>query len=128
MSINYLFTDKAPKPIGPYSQAVECGDFVYISGQIPLHYESGEVAGDDIAVQTKAALANLRAILENAGLDFNSLVKTTVFLTNINNFSKFNEIYQQELSGAAPARSVVEVSALPKKVLVEIEAVAYKCK
>ena len=128
MSISYLFTDKAPKPIGPYSQAVEAGPFVYISGQIPLHHESGEVIGDDIATQTKTALTNLRAILENAGLDFHSVVKTTVFLTDINNFGKFNEIYQQELSGAAPARSVVEVSALPKKVLVEIEAVAYKCK
>jgi len=128
MSINYLFTDIAPKPIGPYSQAVECGDFVYISGQIPLCPNSGEVVGDDIAAQTKMALANLKAILENASLGFCSLVKTTVFLTDINNFSKFNEIYQQELGEAAPARSVVEVSALPKKVLVEIEAVAYKCK
>jgi len=128
MSINYLFTDTAPKPIGPYSQAVECGDFVYISGQIPLCPKSGEVAGDDITAQTKTALSNLKAILENAGLGFKSIVKTTVFLTDINNFGKFNEIYQQELKEAAPARSVVEVSALPKKVLVEIEAVAYKCK
>ncbi|MCL2688529.1 MAG: Rid family detoxifying hydrolase [Chitinispirillia bacterium] len=127
MNINYLFTDKAPKPIGPYSQAVEAGDFIYISGQIPLCPESGEVIGVDIAGQTKAALANLKMILENADLNFYSLVKTTVFLTDINNFSKFNEIYQQELGGAAPARSVVEVSALPKKVLVEIEAAAYKC-
>jgi len=128
MSVNYLFTEKAPKPIGPYSQAVEAGPFVYISGQIPLHHESGEVVGDDVVTQTKTALANLKAILENVSLDFQSLVKTTVFLTDMNNFSKFNEIYQQELSGAAPARSVVEVSALPKGVLVEIEAVVYKCK
>jgi len=128
MNVNYLFTDKAPKPIGPYSQAVEVGSFVYISGQIPLHHESGDVVGDDVTTQSKVALANLRAILENAGLDFHSLVKTTVFLTDMNNFSKFNEVYQQELSGAAPARSVVEVSALPKSVLVEIEAIAYKCK
>ena len=128
MSVSYLFTDKAPKPIGPYSQAVEAGPFVFISGQIPLNYESGEVAGDDIAVQTKTALTNLKAVLENAGLGFHSLVKTTVFLTDINNFGKFNEIYERELAGAAPARSVVEVPALPKKVLVEIEAVAYKCK
>jgi len=128
MSINYLFTDNAPKPIGPYSQAAKAGQFIYISGQIPLCPKSGEVFGDDITAQTKMALSNLRVILENAGLGFNSVVKTTVFLTDINNFSKFNEIYQQELGGAAPARSVVEVSALPKKVLVEIEAVAYKCK
>jgi len=128
MSINYLFTDNAPKPIGPYSQAVECGDFVFISGQIPLCPNSGEVVGDDIAVQTRTALSNLKAILENAGLGFKNVVKITVFLTDINNFGKFNEIYQQELNEAAPARSVVEVSALPRGVLVEIEAVVYKCK
>jgi len=128
MSVRYLFTDKAPKPIGPYSQAVECGQFVFISGQIPLHPQSGEVAGDNIAAQTEMVLANLKAALEAAGADFTNLVKTTVFLTDMDNFSKFNEVYQQKLGGAAPARSVVEVSALPRKVLVEIEAVAYKCK
>ncbi|MDR0308171.1 MAG: Rid family detoxifying hydrolase [Chitinispirillales bacterium] len=126
MNTRYFFTDKAPKPIGPYSQAVEAGPFIYISGQIPLHYESGEVVGDDIATQAKTVLTNLKAVLNVAGLDFTNLVKTTVFLTDLTNFAQFNQIYQQELGNTAPARSVVEVSALPRGVLVEIEAVAYK--
>jgi 2-iminobutanoate/2-iminopropanoate deaminase len=121
-----ILTDKAPKPIGPYSQAVDTGSFVFISGQIPLGPKSGDVIGGDIEAQAEVALGNLKAVLEAAGLTLGNLVKTTVFLQDMGDFARFNRIYQDMLGGAAPARSVVEVSALPKGVLVEIEAVAWR--
>jgi len=124
MSIRPIFTDRAPQPVGPYSQAVEAAPFLFISGQIPLDPLNGTVVGSTTAEQAVAALSNLKAILSAAGLAPHNLVKTTVFLRNMADFSAFNEVYQRELGGAAPARSVVEVSALPKGVLVEVEAVA----
>jgi len=122
--ITYVFTDKAPKPIGPYSQAVDTGSLLFVSGCIPLDPATSEVVGTDIETQAGKALENLKAVLSAAGLTFDSLVKTTVFLQNMGDFSRFNGVYQNALGAAAPARSVVEVAALPKGVLVEIEAVA----
>lgn len=119
-----IYTENAPKPIGPYSQAIDTGTFVFVSGQIPLDPKSGEVVGDDIESQSKIALDNLRATLAAANLSFENIVKTTVFITDMKNFAKFNSVYQTAMDGCAPARSVVEVSALPKGVMIEIEAIA----
>jgi 2-iminobutanoate/2-iminopropanoate deaminase len=120
----YVFTDKAPKPIGPYSQAVDAGSLLFVSGCIPLDAVTGEVVGADIEAQAAKALDNLREVLAAAGLTFGSLAKTTVFLQNMGDFARFNQVYQSALGAVAPARSVVEVAALPKGVLVEVEAVA----
>lgn len=116
-------TKNAPAAIGPYSQAVAVGNLLYTSGQIPLDPETGAVAGDDIVTQTERAIANLGAVLAEAGSDFTKVVKTTCFLSDMKNFGIFNEIYAKYFT-SKPARSCVEVSALPKGVLVEIEAVA----
>ena len=116
-------TKKAPAAIGPYSQAIVAGNLVYTSGQIPLDPETGAVVGEDIVSQTEQAIANLAAILEEAGTDLTKVVKTTCFLTDLGNFSVFNGIYEKYFTGK-PGRSCVEVSKLPKGVLVEIEAVA----
>ncbi len=118
-----ISTDKAPAAIGPYSQAVAAGGLLFTSGQIPLDPETGAVVGDDIAAQTERVIANLGAVLEAAGADFTKVVKTVCFLSDMKNFAAFNEIYAKAFTGK-PARSCVEVSALPKGVLVEIEAVA----
>jgi 2-iminobutanoate/2-iminopropanoate deaminase len=125
-NLSVVYTDKAPKPIGPYSQGIDTGGAVFVSGQIPLDPVSGEVVGDDVETQVAAALCNLREVLAAAGLTFQNLVKTTVFLRDMKEFASFNGVYQGMLGGAAPARSVVEVSALPKGVLVEIEAIAWR--
>ncbi len=116
-------TKKAPAAIGPYSQAIAVGNLLYTSGQIPLDPATGAVDRDDIVTQTERAIANLGAVLEEAGTDFTKVVKTTCFLSDMKNFGVFNEIYAKYFT-SKPARSCVEVSALPKGVLVEIEAVA----
>jgi 2-iminobutanoate/2-iminopropanoate deaminase len=119
-----VHTHGAPQPIGPYSQAIDAYPFVFVSGQIPLDPASGELAGDTIETQALCALRNLKAVLAAAGLTPKNLVKTTVFIRSMADFSVFNALYNDELGGAKPARSVVEVSALPKGALVEIEAIA----
>jgi 2-iminobutanoate/2-iminopropanoate deaminase len=119
-----IFTPQAPKPIGPYSQAITASNLLFISGQIPLDPASGAVVGATIAEQARQALGNLKAILSSQSLGANALVKTTVFLRSMADFTAFNAVYEEALGGAKPARSVVEVSGLPKNVLVEIEAVA----
>ncbi len=119
-----IYTPNAPKPVGPYSQGVSSGDFVFISGQIPLDPASGAVTGATIADQARQALANLKAVLSSQSMGTDALVKTTVFLRSMADFAAFNAVYEEELCGARPARSVVEVAALPKNVLVEIEAIA----
>jgi 2-iminobutanoate/2-iminopropanoate deaminase len=119
-----LQTSAAPQPIGPYSQAIDTGALVFVSGQIPLDPVSGTVTGDSIEEQATRALMNLNAVLAAAGLTPGSLVKTTVFLRSMSDFAAFNAVYGRLLDGAKPARSVVEVSALPKGVMVEIEAIA----
>ena len=117
-------TPKAPAPIGPYSQAIRYGQFIYTSGQIPLDPQSGELVGDDIQTQTQCVLQNLQAVLESAGASFKSVIKTTVFLTQMSDFQAMNAIYASYFTGIAPARSTVAVAELPRKALVEIECVA----
>jgi 2-iminobutanoate/2-iminopropanoate deaminase len=124
MATSVVFTPNAPSPFGPYSQAIAAGQFLFISGQIPLDPASGQVINGAIAEQARQALKNLKAVLACQSLETTALVKTTVFLRSMADFAAFNSIYEEELSGAKPARSVVEVSGLPKNVLVEIEGVA----
>lgn len=120
-----LATENAPAAIGPYSQGMRCGDMVFISGQLPIDPTTGVFAGEDIASQTRQALTNIRAILKSDGLTMANIVKTTVLLKNINDFSAMNEVYAEFFEGAYPARAAFEVAALPKDSLIEIEAVAY---
>ena len=122
-----LATDKAPAAIGPYSQAVRCGDFVYVSGQLPIDPATGAFAGEGIADQTRQSLTNIKSILESEGLSMANVVKTTVLLKNISDFGAMNEVYATFFTGACPARAAFEVAALPKDALIEIDAVAY-CK
>ena len=121
--MNIIETKKAPAAIGPYSQAITTGGLIFTSGQIPIDPASGSIAANDIAGQARQAIQNLAAVLEAAGSGLDKVVKTTCFLTDINDFAVFNEIYA-ELFPGKPARSCVEVSNLPKGALVEIEAVA----
>jgi 2-iminobutanoate/2-iminopropanoate deaminase len=120
-----IHTNSAPEAIGPYSQAVEAGDFVYISGQIAINPQSGEVA-TGIVDQTKQVMKNIEAILKEVNLTFKNVVKFTIYTTSLKDFPTINETYAEFLSAPYPARATVEVSKLPKDVLVEIDAVAYK--
>ena len=118
-------TSKAPKAIGPYSQAIVENKVMYTSGQLPLDPETMEFAGSDIKSQTRQSLLNLQKILEEGGASLKSVVKTTCFLSDMNNFAQFNEVYSEFFgTDGAPARSCVEVARLPKDALVEVEAVA----
>lgn len=117
-------TEKAPAAIGPYSQAVKIGGLLFTSGQIPLDPISGIVVEGGIAPQTKRVMENLKAILEAAGLTFSSIVKTTVFLQNMEDFKVMNEVYGEYFIAHPPARSTIQVGRLPKDVLIEIEAIA----
>ena len=116
-------TLEAPAAIGPYSQAIKANGFLFISGQIPLT-PNGELVGDDIKTQTKQVLKNLKAILKEADLSLKDTVKTTIFLKSMDDFSIVNEIYAQAFGEHKPARSTIEISKLPKDVLVEIELIA----
>ncbi|EPH10379.1 RidA family protein [Campylobacter ureolyticus] len=116
-------TLEAPAAIGPYSQAIKANGFLFVSGQIPLT-PNGELAGDDIKTQTKQVLKNLKAILKEADLSLKDAVKTTIFLKNMDDFSVVNEIYAQAFKEHKPARSTIEISKLPKDVLIEIELIA----
>lgn len=117
-------TDKAPKAIGPYSQAVAAGGFLFSSGQIPINPATGQIEVTDASNQARQVLENLKAVLEAYGLSFSSVVKTTVFIRNMDDFASINAIYGEYFKEPYPARSCVEVARLPKDVLVEIEAVA----
>ncbi|NLY17542.1 MAG: RidA family protein [Clostridiaceae bacterium] len=119
-------TDKAPKAIGPYSQGIDTGMFIFSSGQIPINPSSGEVAGENIEEQTRQVLDNLKNVLLTGGSDLSKVIKTTVFIKDMNHFSKVNEIYAQYFSEPYPASSCIEVSRLPWDVLIEIAAVALK--
>ncbi|AYU53970.1 RidA family protein [Staphylococcus debuckii] len=121
--MNTIHTNKAPEALGPYSQAVVIGDLVYTSGQIPLN-EFGELVSNEIAVQTKQVLNNIGHVLEAAGADFDSVVKTTIFIADMDDFQYINEVYGQFFNAHRPARSCVEVARLPKDVKIEIEAIA----
>jgi 2-iminobutanoate/2-iminopropanoate deaminase len=119
-------TESAPAPFqgAPYSQAIKANGFVFVSGQLGLKPDHAEMVGDSIAEQTEQVLTNLRAILEAAGSGLDRLVKTTVFLQNLDDFAAMNEVYKQHVGTEPPARSTVEVAKLPSGALVEIEAVA----
>lgn len=119
-----VFTNKAPEAIGPYSQAIIAGDFLYASGSIGIDPQSGEVVGG-IEEQTKQVMENLREVLKEGGASFSQVVKFTIYLKSMDDFATVNEIYGSYLEKPYPARATVEVSRLPKDVLVEIDAVAY---
>ena len=124
MSKDVISTSKAPAAIGPYSQAVRWGDLIFVSGQIPIDPATGQVVGDDVAAQTERVLKNLAAILEAAGASLGQVLKTTVYLRDLNDFGKMNEVYARFFSEQPPARATVQVARLPRDVSVEIEAVA----
>lgn len=117
-------TDKAPRAIGPYSQAIQAGGFLFCSGQIPLDPVTGELKGGGIREQTEQVLDNIAAILDAAGLTFADVAKTTIFLVDLAHFAEVNEIYGRRFAADPPARSTVEVQGLPRGALVEIEVVA----
>lgn len=120
-----LSTKKAPSAVGPYSQGIlASGDLLFVSGQIPIDPTTGSIVADDIESQTRQSLKNLGAILSEAGADYDNVVKTTVFLSDMKNFAVMNEIYMEFFSHNCPARSAVQVARLPKNVKVEIEAIA----
>jgi 2-iminobutanoate/2-iminopropanoate deaminase len=119
-----VLTDRGPKPIGPYSQAIRANGFLYLSGQVALDPKTGELTGTDIRQQTQRTLENLKGILEAAGSNLHHVVKTTVFLKDMNDFAAMNEVYAKFFTLAPPARSTVQVARLPKDALVEIEVVA----
>lgn len=119
-----IFTKNAPEAIGPYSQAIVAGDFLYASGAIPINPETGEIV-EGIEKQTAQVMENLQAILKEAGASFSNVVKFTIYLQSMDDFAKVNEVYGSYLKKPYPARATIEVSRLPKDVLIEIDAVAY---
>ena len=119
-------SNNAPAAIGPYSQAVVAGDWVFLSGQIPLNPRSGEVIIGDIEAATDQVMQNLEAVLVEAGLTFDHVVKTTIYLTDLNDFVRVNAAYQKYFPANPPARSTVQVAALPRGVAVEVDAIALK--
>lgn len=121
MFIKAIKPENAPKAIGPYSPAVKLGDFVYLSGQVPFDPKTGEVVGTTIEEQTHQVMQNIEAVLADMGLSFRHIVKTTVFISDMEEFSRLNEVYGSYLSEPYPARSCVQVARLPKDVKVEIE-------
>ncbi|HET9431007.1 MAG TPA: RidA family protein [Chitinophagaceae bacterium] len=124
MTPSIINTRQAPQPIGPYSQAVLSGNFLFISGQICIDPVSGELKKKDLQEETHQVMHNLKAILQEAGLNFSHVVKTTIYLTDMNRFAEVNEIYGKYFMGNFPARETVQVSALPKFVNVEISMIA----
>ena len=121
-----ISTDKAPAAIGPYSQGIIAGNMLYASGQIPINPATGEIEGEDIKEQARLVMKNIGALLSAAGTDYTQVVKTTCFLADMNDFAAMNEVYASFFKEPFPARTTVEVARLPKDVLVEIEAIAYK--
>jgi 2-iminobutanoate/2-iminopropanoate deaminase len=119
-----LSTDRAPKAIGPYSQAIRVGQLLFLSGQVPLDPSTGQMVDGDVAAQTRRVMENLSAILQSAGLSFTAVVRTTIFLADMNDFAKVNEVYGSYFSEPYPARATVQVARLPKDARVEIDAVA----
>lgn len=117
-------TKSAPSPIGPYSQAIKANGFLFVSGQIPIDPANGTIAGGDIEAQTRQVMNNMAAILKAAGSGFDRVVKTTVFLANMEDFPRFNQVYGEFLGQSKPARATVEVARLPKDVLLQVDAIA----
>ena len=124
--VKTLHTEKAPAAVGPYSQATEVNGFIFTSGQIPLVPETGELVSDDIKKATARSLDNIKAILEEAGSSLDKVLKVNIFLDDVNDFAAVNEVYAEYFTEHKPARSCVEVANLPKKALIEIEAIAVK--
>lgn len=124
MKRKVIQTVKAPKAIGPYSQAIQAGSFLFLSGQIPLDPASGELVKGDIREQARRVLENLKGILESQNLGMEDMVKVTIFLKDMGNFSQMNEVYGTYFPSSPPARSTVEVARLPRDVEIEIEAIA----
>ena len=124
MTKTIISTEKAPGPVGPYSQAVRAGNMLFISGQIAIEPQSGTLVSGDVAQQTKRVMENLGAILHSQGLSFANLAKTTIYLKNLGDFESVNRIYSEYFDSGPPARACVEVSRLPKDAAVEIEAIA----
>ena len=124
MASRSVSTDRAPEAIGPYSQAVRSGKYVFCSGQVPLDPASGELVGESVSDQTRRAMENLGAVLEAAGASFQSVVKVTAYLTDMADFPEFNEVYGSYFEAEPPARATVGVASLPKGARVEVECVA----
>ncbi len=120
-----ILTDKAPAPVGPYSQAVKAGGWLYVSGQVPIDPQTGEMIQADIAGQTRQVLDNLAAVLEAGGARMSDVVKATVFMTDLSQFAAMNEVFAEYFGEAPPARACIQAAALPKDSLVEIECVAF---
>jgi 2-iminobutanoate/2-iminopropanoate deaminase len=121
-----IATEKAPKAVGPYSQAIRFANLVFVSGQIPMDPKSGEIVGGDIEIQAKQVLENLKAVIEASGMGLENVLKCTCFLQNMEHFARFNSVYHTYFANVLPARETVEVSRLPKNVLVEISAICGK--
>ena len=124
MKHQIIHTENAPKAIGPYSQAVKAGNMLFVSGQVPFVPETMEIVEGDVKAQTAQSLKNVQAILAEAGLDFSHVVKSTVFIKDMNEFAQINEVYAEFFGENKPARACVEVARLPKDVKVEIEVIA----
>jgi 2-iminobutanoate/2-iminopropanoate deaminase len=120
-----VLTDRGPKPIGPYSQAIKANGFVFVSGQIALDAKTGEFAAADIRLQTEKVFENLKGILEASGASLSHVVKATVYLKEMNDFAAMNEVYARFFPAAAPARTTIQVARLPKDALVEIDVIAF---
>lgn len=121
-----IYTKNAPEPIGPYSQAVKAGDMIFFSGQIAIDPATGEMSTGDVLEQTQQVMKNIKALLEASGAGFENIVKTSIFLKDMNDFPKVNEVYGSYFSANYPARETVEVSRLPKDALVEISVIVAK--
>ena len=126
MDKTIITTAQAPVPIGPYNQAIQTGDLLFISGQVCIDPATGNLKNKDIQEETHQVMHNLKAILHEAGMDFNNVVKTSIFITDMNRFAEINEVYGKYFEGGFPARETVQVSALPKFVNVEISMIATK--
>ncbi|RLC38416.1 MAG: reactive intermediate/imine deaminase [Candidatus Nealsonbacteria bacterium] len=125
MKKEIIISKKVPAAIGPYSSALKIGNLVFVSGQLPIDPVNGEIIKGEIEIQARRSLENLKAVLESYSVDIENVVKTTIFLKNMNKFSRVNKIYGEYFTGQFPARSCVEVSRLPKDADIEIEAIAF---
>jgi 2-iminobutanoate/2-iminopropanoate deaminase len=121
-----IHTNNAPAPIGPYSQAIAAGNFVFVSGQIPIDPATGELVSENVKAETRQVMENIKAVLLEAGLGFDHIVKTSIFLTDMQSFAQVNEVYGTYFTDQYPARETVQVAALPKNVNVEISVIAIK--
>ncbi|TWW02561.1 RidA family protein [Chitinophaga pinensis] len=126
MEKQIINTNNAPAPIGPYNQAVQSGNLLFVSGQIAINPETNQLVLDDIKTETHQVMKNLKGILTAAGMDFNNVLKTTIFIMNMNDFAQINEVYGSYFTSDFPARETVQVAALPKGVNVEISVIASK--